>query len=125
MHRPIPEAAKQLIYEDGCLYRNGKRAGCKTGRYRTVGINKTNLLEHRVIWYLHYGDPGDMMVDHIDGDCFNNRIENLQLVTNQQNQHKSKVCNNKPKTNNGTWTDYGREWNRRRMQHQRTKTGRH
>ena len=128
MHRPIPEAAHQLIYEDGCLYRNGKRAGSVSGRYRMVGIDKQYLLEHRVIWYLHHGEPGDMMVDHIDGDCFNNRIENLQLVTNQQNQHKSKACNYQPKTINGTYTDYGRSSRResyRKKQdlHNQTTTG--
>lgn len=44
----------------------------------------------RVIWGLHNGDPGDLMVDHIDGDPSNNRIGNLRLATNSQNQMNRK-----------------------------------
>ena len=94
-----------------------RNMGYASTRYKQLKLDGKHYLVHRLAYYYVTGlDPGDMMVDHIDGDCFNNRIENLQLVTNQQNQHKSKVCNNNPKTINGTWTQYGREWNRKRMQ---------
>ena len=44
-------------------------------------------LAHRIVWALHFGDPGDHQIDHIDRNHNNNRIENLRLATPRQNQH--------------------------------------
>lgn len=41
---------------------------------------------HRIVWALHYGDPGDYQIDHVDRNRKNNRIENLRLATYPQNQ---------------------------------------
>jgi len=42
---------------------------------------------HRIIWKLAYGEmPINMQIDHINGIPDDNRLENLRLVTNQQNQ---------------------------------------
>ena len=37
-------------------------------------------LNHRVVWFLHYGSVPKML-DHIDGDKLNNRVENLRPAT--------------------------------------------
>lgn len=47
---------------------------------------------HRIIWVMTYGsiDPS-LVIDHLDGDPFNNKIENLSLKTisaNMRNQRK-------------------------------------
>lgn len=47
---------------------------------------------HRVVWCLHHGDVDcDLVVDHVDRNKANNRIENLELKTQGGN------CRNKTK----------------------------
>jgi hypothetical protein len=46
---------------------------------------------NRVIWYWMTGtDPGDLLVDHANGDHSDNRWHNLRLATHQQNQFNKK-----------------------------------
>lgn len=46
---------------------------------------------HRVIFFMHTGtDPAELVVDHIDGDQLNNKIENLRACTQQENLWNSK-----------------------------------
>lgn len=49
-------------------------------------------LVHRVIWVLTYGSiDHTLVIDHLDGDPFNNKIENLSLkipADNKRNSHK-------------------------------------
>jgi len=40
---------------------------------------------HRVVWFLNYGSVPEML-DHIDGDRLNNKVENLRPTTNSLNQ---------------------------------------
>lgn len=52
---------------------------------------------HRIAWILHHGKPipDGMFIDHINGAGDDNRIANLRLVTqseNQHNQRKAKGC---------------------------------
>ena len=60
--------------------------------YRHVGINNKNYLYHRVVYFIHnqkweiHDTSRENLIDHIDRDKLNNNIENLRVVTNQQNQ---------------------------------------
>ncbi len=72
--------------EAGCVF---KRAG-RPERH-TVGVNGKRYLRHRLIWIYHHGEiPDDLIIDHIDGDTLNDRIENLRLVTLEINANNSK-----------------------------------
>ncbi len=82
---------------------NGKReAGDVAGTRRAfgyiyIGINGQQLAAHRLAWVYVYGvDPGDMEIDHIDGNPSNNAIANLRLATSsQQKRNKSVQRNNR------------------------------
>ena len=61
---------------------------------RCWGKNLKTTYLHRKIWEDHYGTiPKGMVIDHINGDTVDNRIENLQCITQAQN---NKRANYKP-----------------------------
>lgn len=63
--------------------------------YRRITFDRGTLgrfraLAHRIIWVLHHGAiPEGKLVDHIDGDFLNNRIDNLRLVDKSGNAQNS------------------------------------
>jgi hypothetical protein len=65
--------------------------------YISVSINKKCYQLHRVIWKLYYGEePHGKVIDHINRNKTDNRINNLRLVTWGVNCLNRKLqCNNK------------------------------
>lgn len=54
--------------------------------YWRVQHQKKTIYQHRIVWELWFGPiPEGKVIDHIDRDKSNNKIENLRLVTNQEN----------------------------------------
>lgn len=69
-------------------------AGTIVNGYRVVSIRngavKKQCRVHRVIWIAQNGViPEGMVVDHINNDKLDNRIENLQLLTPEDNSSKA------------------------------------
>ena len=108
--RPLPPLArvKELVRYDastGKLFwlqpvarwiKPGDEAGTKVKHAVDVTLDKVTYRAHRIIWLLVTGqDPGAAIVDHVDGNPHNNKIQNLRLATFHQNQ-----CNQKRRTDN-------------------------
>ena len=93
------ELARELFrYEDGKLFwrikqANGTNVGDEAGTNKWHGNKGRYRVDRgkvhpraRVIWMLHHGDiPEGLFVDHINNDCTDDRIENLQAVTPREN----------------------------------------
>lgn len=72
--------------EAGCEYVNGSTS------YRIVNIAKELFLTHRIIWVMVHGEIDDSaIIDHIDQNGLNNRIDNLRIVDRQVNGWNSKL----------------------------------
>ena len=75
----------------------------------TVCINKKNYGASRVLYKLYnpYWDITDNSdsnhIDHINNDSLDNRIENLRVVTNQQNSFNTNTRGTS-QTSSGKWT---------------------
>ena len=60
--------------------------------YAHVWVDGKTQLTHRVLWESAFGPiPKGKMIDHINGDKKDNRLENLRCVTAQQNQY-NRAC---------------------------------
>ena len=61
-------------------------------RYAQIRINGKYYLKHRLVYLYHHGDlpPEPLVIDHINRDRFDNRIENLRAVNKSENQRNNK-----------------------------------
>jgi hypothetical protein len=91
-----------LYYKDGKLFRyesnNGKfEVGwVNSSGYMQFEYKRKNYMVHRIIWELfNEALKKEEQIDHIDRNPLNNRIENLRIATQSQNQINSeKPANN-------------------------------
>lgn len=90
------------LLERGCYYdpisggiksKNGKPKGHPaTNGYRIVSFQKDGkihyMCEHRAVWWMHHPETDEsLVIDHINSDRSDNRLENLQAVTQIENVH--------------------------------------
>jgi hypothetical protein len=99
----IKQLSEHLEYNpiDGMLHwasnrdgraRKGRLAGgldSSTGYWRVRFLGK-NFQAHRLAWLIYYGKFPDGLIDHINGNKTDNRIENLRDVDRSTNLHNQK-----------------------------------
>jgi len=98
------EVREIFEYKDGMLFwkmsphqkiKVGERAGSIGGTgYRKIQLFKKTYKEHRLVWLWHYPLNDDEILDHIDRDKTNNKIENLRVLSQSENNRNSERCNN-------------------------------
>lgn len=92
------------------------KPGVDVHGYLTVSLRKDSKTEHKRVHQLvamaflnHTPCRYKLVVDHIDNNPSNNRLENLQLITNRENTSKDR----KNKTSNFTgvcWDKRNNKW---------------
>lgn len=94
---------------NACGVWNSKHAGSVAGSPNTkrrwsTKINSKLYQNHRLAWALHYGCWPEDQIDHINGDPEDNRLANLRVVSNAENQRNaSRKVNNTSGVTGVSW----------------------
>lgn len=95
------QTVKELFtYRDGDLIWNVNRGFNKTKNKKAGNVNNKGYLQvsiygklykaHRLIYIYHYGEIRDnYVIDHINREKTDNRIENLRMITEYENRLNS------------------------------------
>lgn len=99
--RESPSGLRWLVDNNGKTPKNKRYAGDVAGfqkatskgvkQYWRVKLDGVNYAVHRIIYEMVHGEiPDGMVLNHIDNNTFNNRIENLELCTHKENCRRRK-----------------------------------
>ena len=122
----MSELTQQLVqslfdYRDGKLFwknshakgkiKEGQEAGCLSSRgYHRVMIGYKEYPTHRIIFLLHHG-YAPKVIDHINNNSLDNRIENLREASCQTNMYNKRIgVNNKSGCKNVSWNSKSKTW---------------
>lgn len=118
----VREFKRLFEYRDGVLYWKVRASNCiKVGSaaggisgcgYLQVRICGKNFYVHRIIWEMHCGPIiKDMQIDHINQVRTDNRIENLRLVSREDNsRNRTRQGNNNSGTTGIYWYKGTGKW---------------
>jgi hypothetical protein len=109
-----------LYYKDGYLYRRvsikhfnkNEVLGSlsKGSRYYACTFLGNRFLTHRLVFFYNYGYL-PKLIDHIDGNALNNKIENLREASQTQNCRNAKKRKNTVSSYKGVcWNSANNNW---------------
>lgn len=79
-------------------------------------------MAHRVAWQLYYGRAPEQNIDHINRDKVDNRLVNLRLCDQTQNQGNYPMrSNNKSGVRGVHWSEHHKKWVAQIRQHGKTR----
>ena len=88
----------------------------KSTGYRVIKIKGVLYRAHRLLWLWHFNAWPEDQIDHIDGDPLNNHIDNLRVVTHQENLKNQKIYdNNKSGVTGVNFDEKSQKWHARIM----------
>lgn len=104
-----------MVYRCGDIYRlmkNGdwrfvKNTANHSDGYNIVSCCKKKYRRHRIIAYAYLNldiDDPTKQIDHINGNKLCNHVDNLRIVTNQEN------CHNRPLAKGYSWHKRDKKW---------------
>lgn len=111
---------EHFLYENGQLIRIKKVSKASKLKHPIGKINKNGYVEarigynlyrvHRLIWLWH-GYKLPKMLDHINGDKSDNRIENLREATRAQNEYNKPIRKTNKSGYKGVyWNKQSNKW---------------
>ena len=118
------ELLKEIFkYENGNLIRNydsgGSKAGTAAGwvntvaggkKYIRISVKRAHIYLHQAIFLYHHGYL-PKYIDHMNGDSFDNRIENLREANQSLNTANSKLSKANTSGFKGvTWRKDTKKW---------------
>lgn len=90
-----PKIIKEIIKGDEEDIVEEGEVKFKSYGYLMIRVNGILVIKHRYIWKKHYGKiPEGFELHHINGNKFDNTLENLELVTRKEHRQKHKKLNN-------------------------------
>jgi hypothetical protein len=98
-----------------CITKGKAKSGAKAFQanpagYKGFKVNGKLMLEHRLVWLYHFGEMPEI-IDHINQDKTDNRVENLRIATHGENICNSKLSKrNKSGTKGITWAEDRQKW---------------
>lgn len=115
--KDLVDAGRLLVTKDGVI--TNPKTGNKLGnykdpkRYSVIGYSENkkiyHMLAHRLVWLVFIGPTGSLVINHKNGIKNDNRLENLELVTDAENsQHAYRTGLN-------VCTEFSKESSRKRM----------
>lgn len=77
--RPLHHFKKEADFKTwNTRYAYKKAGSLRKNNYLRVGMHDKDLFVHRVVFIMHHGYNPENIIDHIDMNPLNNRIENLR-----------------------------------------------
>jgi hypothetical protein len=102
-------------YDDGVLYHRHNNQPIKIyitkgHRYARMKLDSGEYKLHRIIFLYHHGYLPDI-IDHINGDRYDNHIENLREANTYQNRQNSRIYStSKSGVKNVYWDKRCQKW---------------